>query len=298
MSYSDNDKLSQSTFRDYDLDEIVKDQMFEFLERTSRVVLRLDGYNPEKDCYTVWYLPMLHRWKPQYKRRIMAKTYAINDWYKKHVPRLGVTMVTFTTEQSGIMIPDQIASLQFCFNKIKKVMNKWLGRFSYLWVIEPHPSSGYCHLHLLYFGKRIPKFMQNKINDLWVNKYQVARHYVNFKYSGYQRSLNNAGGYVFKYLSKTMDEKLIEDTESNYFLMASWVREMSKRGSKYHGVRLWGCSRDISDAIRYEAKASTVVWFRVNIKTDKGWFPIWVSEDLWIDDGTTYLENYENWLKT
>jgi hypothetical protein len=151
---------------------------------------------------------------------------------------------------------------------------------------------------MLYFGKKIPKFIQDKVNDLWINKYRVARHYVHFEYSGYQRSLNNAGGYVFKYLSKTMDEQLIKDPGSGYFLLASWVREMSKHDSRYKGVRLWGCSRDISDAIKYEKAVTPVIWFRVNVKTEKGWFPLWVSEDLWSDDGLTCLKNYENWLPT
>jgi GT2 family glycosyltransferase len=39
-----------------------------------------------------------------------------------------------------------------------------------------------------------------------------------------------------------------------------------------------------------------VIWFRVNIKTESGWFPIWVSEDMWTDEGSTCLNNYENWL--
>lgn len=293
----DEERTIQSTFKEFDLDEIVKEKMYDFLERTKKTVMRLDGFDPEKECYAVWYLPLLHRWKPQYLKRVLAKTYAINEWYKKHVPRLGVTMITFTTEQRDVMIPDQIEALRYSFNKIKKVMKKHLGSFSYLWVIEPH-KTGYCHLHMLYFGSRIPTFIKKKIDDLWINKYHVARHHVNFEYSGYQRNLNNAGGYVFKYLSKTMDEKLITDRDSGYFLLASWVREMSRHDSRYNGVRMWGCSRDISDAMRYDKAVSPVCWFRVNLKTDTGWFPIWVSEDLWSDDGSTYIEKFDSWVST
>lgn len=282
----------------FDLNEIVKENMIDFLDKNKYCVMRIDGYDVDTGEYIVRYLPMLHRWHPDYKKRVMAKTYALNQWYQKN--RVPVTLITFTTRQNDL-IPDQILLLNSAFNKIKKVLNRRLGRFSYMWVIEAH-KSGYCHLHMLYFGDELPIELQGDgkknrglIRDLWENKYDAGK-IIDFSFSPAQRSLNNAGGYVFKYLSKTLAYEALEDRDSGYFLLSSWVREMSRRDSKYQGVRFWGCSRDISEAMRLNLNPSPVIWFRTNIKTASGWYPLWVSPDLWDDSGNDYLIRFDAWL--
>jgi len=289
----------QSVIRDYDLDEQVKDKMVDYLEKNKNGVIRIDGYNEDADEYEVRYIPMLHRWKPEYKRRVMAKTYAVNEWYKKN--RMPVTLITFTTRQADLSIPDQVTLLRESFNKVKKVMNRHLGHFPYLWVIESH-KSGMSHLHMLYFGPELPVELQGDgkndrglIRNLWEKKYDAGK-IVDFSFSPSQRSLNNAGGYVFKYLSKTLSFEALADRDSGYFLLSSWVREMSRRDSHYTGVRFWDCSRDLKDAMLLNRAASPVIWFRSNIKTDKGWFPMWISPDLWGDAESDVLIKFDNWL--
>lgn len=288
----------QAVLRDYDLDEIVKDRMIEYLEKNEHGVIRIDGYNTDTDEYEVRYLPILHRWKSEYKKRVMAKTYAVNEWYKQN--RLPVTLITFTTRQQGMIIPEQIQLLNKSFNKVKKVMNRHLGHFSYLWVIESH-KSGMSHLHMLYFGPELPVELQGDsknrglIRDLWENKYNAGK-IIDFSFSPAQRSLNNAGGYVFKYLSKSLSYELLEDRSSGYFLLSSWVREMSRRDSPYNGVRFWDCSRDLKEAMRLSHDPSPVIWFRCNIKTANGWFPLWVSPDLWGEEEIKILNKFDNWL--
>lgn len=291
----------QAVIRDYDLDEQVKDRMAEYLEKNKNGIIRIDGYNADTDEYEVRYIPMLHRWKPEYKKRVMAKTYAVNEWYKKN--RLPVTLITFTTRQIDMTIPDQIKLLGESFNKVKKVMNRRLGHFPYLWVIESH-KSGMSHLHMLYFGSELPvelrgdgKKNRGLIRDLWENKYNAGK-IIDFSFSPSQRSLNNAGGYVFKYLSKTLNYEMLSDRDSGYFLLSSWVREMSRRDSHYSGVRFWDCSRDLKEAMRLNRDASPVIWFRSNIKTKNGWFPLWVSPDLWGDEESKILIKYDSWLNS
>lgn len=289
----------QSEIRDYDLDEQVKDRMVEFLEKNKNCVIRIDGYDVDTDEYCVCYMPILHRWKEEYKKRVLAKTYAINEWYKEN--RCPVTLITFTTFQIGMSIPDQIDLLRTSFNKVKKVMNSRLGLFPYFWVIEPH-KSGYCHLHLLYFGDELPveltgdgKKVKGLLQEMW-EKYDAGTHWIDFSFSPAQRSLNNAGGYVFKYLAKTLTYEMLSDRNSGYFLLSSWVHEMSRRDTHYKGVRLWGCSRDLNEVMRLNRDASPVVWFRTNIKTDSGWFPLWVSPDLWGDAESNVLIRFDEWL--
>lgn len=291
----------QSVIRDYDINEQVKDRMIEYLDKNKNGVIRIDGYNLDDDEYSVCYLPLLHRWKPEYKKRVMAKTYAINEWYKKN--RLPVTLITFTTRQTDLLIPEQVDLLRESFNKVKKVMNSRLGHFPYLWVIESH-KSGMSHLHMLYFGDELPIELQGDgkknrglIRELWENKYDAGK-IIDFSFSPAQRSLNNAGGYVFKYLAKTLSYEALNDRDSGYFLLSSWVREMSRRDSRYRGVRLWDCSRDLKEAMRLNRDASPVIWFRSNIKTENGWFPLWVSPDLWGDAESKVLIQFDCWLNS
>lgn len=291
----------QSKIRDYDINEQVKDRMIEYLDKNKNGVIRIDGYNLDDDEYSVCYLPLLHRWKPEYKKRVMAKTYSINEWYKKN--RLPVTLITFTTRQTDLLIPEQVDLLRESFNKVKKVMNSRLGHFPYLWVIESH-KSGMSHLHMLYFGDELPIALQGDgkknrglIRELWENKYDAGK-IIDFSFSPAQRSLNNAGGYVFKYLAKTLSYEALNDRDSGYFLLSSWVREMSRRDSHYRGVRLWDCSRDLKEAMRLNRDASPVIWFRSNIKTENGWFPLWVSPDLWGDAESKILIQFDCWLNS
>ncbi|HEY9754604.1 MAG TPA: hypothetical protein V6C97_05570, partial [Oculatellaceae cyanobacterium] len=50
----------------------------------------------------------------------------------------------------------------------------------------------------------------------------------------------------------------------------------------YTGVRLWGCSRDISEAMAYSGEKNLdAIWWRVSWKIpDGGWFPLWIDSDM------------------
>lgn len=288
----------QRTIKEFDENETVKAEFEAYLKKCSTGAMRLDGYDYDKDAFTVLYMPLVHRWTTLYKKRQLAKTYKINDWYKAH--KQPVTLITFTTRQQNLTIPSQIDLLKDSFNKIKKVMKKILGGFSYVWVLEPH-KSGYAHIHMLYFGKKLSKNNKKRIKDLWDKKYNAGTQ-LDFAYSKTQRSLNNAGGYVFKYLAKTMTYELLQMKDTGYYLLSSWVRKMSKRDTHYRGVRFWGASKDITAAMQAEYEPKPVIWFRTNIKmkdrtTQKiSWFPVWVSPDLQDDDENKVLTNFDNWL--
>lgn len=291
---AEKEAFYQKCIKDFDENEKVKDRFEEYLKLNENGYIRLDGYNPEAETFEVVYMPVLHRWKKEYKKRVLAKTYKINDWYKEN--KQPVTLITFTTRQKGLTIPQQIDLLKDSFNKIKKTMNKVLGKFDYLWVMEPH-KSGYAHIHMLYFGKKLTKDNQKLIKTLWDKKYNAGNQ-LDFSYSPTQRSLNNAGGYVFKYLAKTLTYEMLEMKETGYYQLSAWAREMSKRDTSYRGVRFWGCSRDLTKAMSADTCPSPVIWFRTNIKRDNSWFPVWVSPDLYDDDENTTLTLFDEWLPT
>lgn len=264
----------------YDSNNITGLEFEEFLKKSENSCLRLDGCDVVSGQWKTRRISGLHRWKTEYKKRIYAKLHQLNPWYEKH--HSPITMGTFTTKQRGISIPDQIDLLKHCFNKAKKLLNKYLGKFSYFWILEPH-QSGYAHIHMLIF-KSVPRAIRHKLAEAWSGSYGAGgyKESLKFSMSKSQHSLKSAGAYVFKYIEKTLNYDMLSDASSGYYILSSWVWKMSRHDTDYKGVRFWGCSRDLSTVMAYagEIDADTI-WWRVSWKIpDGGWFPVWIDEDM------------------
>jgi len=286
----------------YTLDDVpsVDKEFIEFLKRSESVRLRLDGCDVSTDQWKTCLMSGLHRWKTEYKKRIYAKLRQLNPWYEQN--RTPLTMATFTTRQRGLSIPEQVDLLRRSFNKAKKLLNKYLGKFPYFWIVEPH-KSGYAHIHMLIF-KSIPRSLRYKVASAWSGSYGVGgyKESLKFSISKTQRSLGSAGAYVFKYIEKTLEYDLLSNTDSGYFKLSAWVWKMSKHDTGYTGVRFWGCSRDLSEVMSYAGEEDTnTIWWRVNYwytATDKypaGWYPIWTDEEMGAYPERIY--EYDSWLK-
>lgn len=278
------------------IDELktVDKEFIEFLKKSENTCLRLDGCDVVNGGWKTLKMSGLHRWKTEYKKRIYAKLRQLNPWYESH--RSPITMATFTTKQRGLSIRAQIDLLKHSFNKAKKLLNKYLGKFSYFWIIEPH-KSGYGHIHMLIF-KSVPRDIRYKLASAWNGPYGAGgyKESLKFSMSKTQRSLRSAGAYVFKYIEKTLEYDMLADTDSGYFKLSAWVWKMSRRDTEYTGVRFWGCSRDLSSVMAYAGDVNTeTIWWRVNWLTPEGgWFPVWVDEDMAAYPERVY--EYEKWL--
>lgn len=284
------------------IDELqsVDKEFIEFLKRSESVRLRLDGCDVSTNEWKTCIMSGLHRWKTEYKKRIYAKLRQLNPWYEQN--RTPLTMATFTTRQRGLSIPEQVDLLRLSFNKAKKLLNKYLGKFPYFWIVEPH-KSGYAHIHMLIF-KSIPRALRYKVASAWSGSYGAGgyKDSLKFSISKTQRSLGSAGAYVFKYIEKTLEYDLLSNPDSGYFKLSCWVWKMSKRNTDYTGVRFWGCSRDLSEVMAYSVEDDmNTIWWRVNYwytATDKypaGWYPIWTDEDMAAYPERIY--EYDSWLK-
>jgi hypothetical protein len=241
----------------------------------------------------------MHRWKKEYKKRIYAKLRQLNPWYETH--HSPITMATFTTRQRGLSICEQIVLLKHCFNKAKKLLNKYLGKVSYFWILEPH-KSGFAHIHMLIF-KNVPREIRYKLAESWNGSYGAGgyKESLKFSMSKTQRSLQSAGAYVFKYIEKTLDYDLLSHTDSGYFKLSAWVWKMSRHDTSYTGVRFWGCSRDLSEVMAYAGEEDTdTIWWRVsywfdaNEKYPSGWFPVWIDADMAEYPERVY--DFDRWL--
>ena len=269
-----------------DSDKSVGLEFAEFLEMSEDCVIRLDGYNGEGDSVSNL-ISGLHRWKTEYKKRVYAKLHQLNPWYEKN--RSPLTMVTFTTQQKT---PDskpmekweQLDLLKLSFNKAKKMLNKYLGKFSYFWIMEPH-ESGFAHIHMLMFAA-VPREIRKMLAEMWRTKYCPGscgyKDSMKFSMSKTRRSLGSVGAYVFKYVEKTLNYDLLKNIKSGYFKLSSWVWKMSRHDTDYKGVRFWGCSRDLSTVMACSKEnTSDTVWWRVSWKVpDGGMYPMWIDDDM------------------
>lgn len=291
-----NKSVSQTTFDDI---HSVDAEFIEFLRKSENACIRLDGCDVVNNEWKTRMISGLHRWKTEYKKRIYAKLRQLNPWYEKH--RSPITMVTYTTRQRGLSIREQINLLKHCFNKAKKLLNKYLGKFSYFWIIEPH-KSGYAHIHMLIF-KAVPRAIRYKLAEAWNGPYGAGgyKDSLKFSISKTQRSLRSAGAYVFKYVEKTLDYDMLSDTNSGYFRLSAFVWKMSRHDTSDAGVRFWGCSRDLSEAMAYASEDDiNTIWWRVNYwfneneKYPAGWFPVWVDEDM--AEFPERIHEFDEWL--
>lgn len=262
-------------------DNITGLEFQKFLKQSEIPRIRLDGSNLDTGMWCTSVVTGLHRWKPEYKKRVIRKMQSLNDWYNCY--KYPVTMITFTTRQKGLSIPDQITFLKSNFVKAKDVMRK-VSKFPYFWVIEPH-KTGFGHIHCLAF-KEFSSDERDNIRKLWVEKYKAGVYQAAPKFVMKKNSihLESAAAYVIKYMKKTMEYDLLKNDDSGYFKFSSWVWKMSRHDTDYKGVRIWGCSQDISQVIAYQGEPDTGVrWWRVNYllpDTEDGWFSLWVDEDM------------------
>jgi hypothetical protein len=272
-----------------DTDASVCAEFEQFIKDSDHTCFRLDGYDPESGACTK-YMSGINRHKVEYRKRVWAKIQCLNGWYEQH--HSPITMCTFTTFQNGLTKWEQIELLQTSFERAKKMLNKYLGTFSYIWVMESH-ESGYSHIHMLIF-KAIPRELRQQLHELWITKYNpgasIEGHRCNqsldFKISKGQRNLKSAAAYVFSYVGKTLKPESLEDKTSGYFLQSAWLWKMSQRDTDYKGVRTWGCSRDLSKVMKMPESDSGINWFRFSVnvpakyKQKGGWYPLWVDDDM------------------
>lgn len=278
---------------DHDSDESVCQEFSAFLKDSEKSQIRIDGYDPDKGWCSAR-ITGLHRFKPEYRKRVYAKVQCLNSWYEEHPSP--ISMVTLTTRQRGLSKPDQIDLLKVSFNKAKQMLNKRLGLFPYVWVMEAH-ESGYSHIHWLIF-KDIPPEVQTEIKQLWNEKYGAGGYSdaLQFDIREAQKSLRSAAAYVFAYVTKTMDSEALSDHDSGYFKQSAWVHKMSQHKTAYKGVRTWGSSRDITEVMRRPESPSGVIWWRTSWKTEDmtEWFPCWIDEDMAACPDR--IEEFDSWL--
>lgn len=219
------------------------------------------------------YLPVVsigeyvHRWRESYRKKLLARFYRLDDWFKDNP--CTPTLMTLTTYHEGFL-PDQISSVQAGWRKLRDNMYHIIGKFTYFYVLEPH-EDGYVHLHALIFND-ISDEQRQQIADLWTNKYRLGEQ-VDFKQreiaEGIQTGPKN---YLMKYLSKTFNVNEMED-HVLLFNAAAWY--MGKKDNNYKRVRFWNCSRDLQPILKLPKNDSDVDFYKVVLTYPDGEYTLY-----------------------
>jgi|GEM_PF-2252063 len=269
-----------------------------YLKQTELITIKITGI---KEGELIGFdMAYIHRWKEEYKKRLLAKFYKLDEWFASN--NLDATFFTFTTRQQDFQFKaDQYTFLKKNFQKVRDNMRKMKGKFSYIWVAEPH-KSGYAHIHMLAFTA-FTDDEKETVKRLWCDKYNAGvREALDIQeikavddFGEHQKTgshrLQSPKNYILKYLKKTFNEK---DTDLSYFLFSATAWYMGRKGiqeyeknnrkpelvtgwypgknekikeNDYHMFRFYGSSRDLSSIMKLDDSESDFITLKVALNT-------------------------------
>jgi len=261
---------------------------------------RLKGNNPGQVKINA---PLLNRWHPARRAAWIARMYLLTNWYEATKP--GCTMISLTGYQEGIPIYETWDRINQSRTKLLKICRKYLGQFSYIWVVEPHTKegSGYPHYHLVIFKTvdntvkdSFGEGMEDKLRRLYSSDREIGgwdtgshTYGLDFKVMEGDQGIENLKNYLLKYISKSYitsdgwgDAELIFNA---HLWGASHNWKSDDRDLVYDEFlnapcmyRLIGMSRDLSRLMKpiEDPDKEPVLWYHIDetepidVKTDKG----------------------------
>ncbi len=257
----------------------------DYLEKTSKMRLKFNMFNTypmESKSITV---PYVHRWTDGYSKPIYARLKKLEKWYNQN--DVFATMMTLTVYQRNHTISECLDNLQEHKKSLianLRYIRSQIGYLEYLWIIEPH-KSGYPHLHMMIFTKEDFMPYEERLQNLWAEKYGAASKEHGLKLGshdskGESKRLDFLTQYIFKYLGKSIvSENSFDDDKSNdmmsnpaILVFHSQVFKKFKPVKRKRGVkkmkdgthrtfslgrgsyRLWDSSRGLKNIMRMEKK--------------------------------------------
>jgi len=256
----------------------------------------IKGYDTKKGKTKFAHLEYGNRWGGVRRKILSLKLGRLASWFDMQTDR-PVTMVTLTSYQNNLSVPSAWFELNKGKKKLLDLIRKYFGDVDYFWVVEPH-KSGYAHYHLAVFADidnetkdKKGKGIEDKLRDLWSNKYKVGSHTFGLDFSKKKddKKIRDLKNYLQKYLRKG-------------FLLDKWTPGMLKFNTAMWetGFRMYGASKNIREIMKLEnKKPSQTVWLEtkmecpeetpegVLINVDKViWYrqyiPDWLDSDFWI----------------
>jgi len=204
----------------------VKEFVF-FLNQMDKACFIISGFDQSKNKAVEKTGLFVTRWTQIYRKRTLARLYMLDGWWEEN--KTPVTMMTLTTYQGGeysrsvkgkiVTIDESFRLLKDGWDKLSKILRKYVPDLTYIWIVEPH-ASGYPHLHIVIFND-IPEDIQEKIRHLWAEKYQTGskEHGVEFTTKSTEKDIRSLRCYLMKYIAKGF-----VSTGSRY-IDVTWTKE-------------------------------------------------------------------------
>lgn len=161
----------------FDQQQIQQD-FYDYLISTSKVNYHVAGQND--NGFFIRRKGYKHRWSTPYMRDLLRRLYVLKDWYIIQGNR-PVTLVTLTTYQRGLSVPDQLVLLVEAWKKTIKLIRSKKPGIQYFRVLEHH-DSGYGHFHVILFDI-LTKKEKRDIRRIYAEKYQAGsyKHGIDFQ---------------------------------------------------------------------------------------------------------------------
>lgn len=175
-------------------------------------------------------LEFLHRWTPTYGKSRMAKLYLLAEHYRENPPS-HITMITYTGEhdsprylyKKGHGHMAWLPLLRAARLKSRKIIREHCGQMPYLDIWEGHPSSGFAHIHSLYFGE-VTEEQADKIARHW-HRLGMGNREHGVKVDSRQpmefKDIRSFIGYPMAYLAPSLIDTLQEWTAADVVFNAS-----------------------------------------------------------------------------
>ena len=245
-----------------------------FLQQMDKACFIVSGFDKLQNKSVTRQGLFVTRWTQIYRKRMLARLYMLDGWWKEN--KSPVTMLTLTTYQDGrysqealgyvVNIEESFRLLKDGWDKLSKILRKYVPNLTYIWIVEPH-TSGYPHLHIVIFN-RIPKPLQDKIRLLWAEKYQTGskEHGVDFTVKPTDEDIASLRCYLMKYIAKGFVKTGSKFNEVN------WTKEELVYNALIwkHGFRIFQPSNNLQYVMGMdkEKKNPAVYWHTGESETE------------------------------
>lgn len=280
LYYSDGSRVTFSRSSMFELANL-KQNFEQFLRDKEHTYLQLEGFDTLTGKYVNKKRKVIYSVDEEYKKRILARLYKLEDWYQQLPPhRRYVAMLTLTTHQRGFdSYMEQYTFLSESWDKLRKVMRHDLGTFQYVLIGEPH-KTGFLHFHILIF-QNVRDDLIEKYKRVWSELYGAGSYEHGLKIDCSNKGcLRSAKNYLMKYISKTLvlhhDSEMLDGTDivrfqgpgtNAHFVVYQAVKWwMNKHNNSYKGIRTFQPSRKLGQimSLKY-VPSDTVIWKRVTL---------------------------------
>lgn len=247
-----------------------------YLTRTENTTVAIGNLVGEKNLSFL----ASHRWDENYSKKMMAK---VKDLEESRFNSMPVAVLRLSGYQDGDLKPEDFNKdrerswfelnddlddgRKKLLSKLRKVSKRQMDdvKLHFFWVREPHPSSGYPHIHLVVFGK-VAHWLrkssnQEHITNLWSKKWDIGNeHGLHFDCDIPERSgkgaLESVANYLLKYLVKSFGDVDSKHQDTNIMDM-SYEELLYNAGLWCSGSRSWSASKEVSKAMSNDEKSES-----------------------------------------